>query len=161
MAGRRRGISAWLVTWEWTSDSASVVDRIAAVISPRKSPETVAAFVEWYYALGSSTVAELVSYARNRKNNPYQAKKEIINSMTHGDRITCGHHPWLYARKVKSLTVDIQPDAGVERISWIEPDSYRLRGDESGIELAQPGVPDSEARVVQGPLSAQRVWTGR
>jgi hypothetical protein len=157
MAARRRGISAWLVTWEWTSDSASVVDRIAAVISGRKSTASVAEFVEWYYALTSFSAAELVAYARSPKSNPYRATTmEMINHVPHGERILCGAHPWLYGRKVKNLVVESQPDSGLETVSWMEPPIFRWRTDRSRIEEAQPPRPNSVARGVRGRLSTRR-----
>jgi hypothetical protein len=138
--------------------SASVIDRIAAVVSARKSSDTVAAFVEWYYALTSSTLAELVSYARNREHNPYPAStRRSSTNVPHGDRITCGHHPWLYARKVKNLVVEAHSDSGLEIVEWTEPPIFRWRPDGSFIEEAIRPRADSISRVVRGQLATQAV----
>lgn len=116
-----KGISAWLITWDWGNDSAAVVDRIAAVLHPNKASRTVEGYVEFLYAVRTSTVSELIAYAKRPSNNPYRAKAESINGVTHGNRITCGANPWLYARKVKNLRVERDAETGIETIRWLEP----------------------------------------
>ena len=144
---------AWLVTWEWMSESGEVADRIATILPSQWSPDRVRDIVEQLYALSISNVEELAALARRPKNNPYPARAES----NHADMLVCGSHPWLYARKVSDLKVE-RTEAGFERVSWIEPDRYRLRSDESGIELAQKGRADVITRVIQGPLTREGVW---
>jgi hypothetical protein len=144
---------AWLITWEWMSESAEVADRIATILPPRWSPNRVSDVLEQLYALSISNVEELAAWAKSPKNNPYPAKTED----NHADVLVCGSHPWLYARKVSKLTV-IRLDSGYERVSWVETDRYRMKADRSGVELAHRGQPDSVTRVVRGILSTENVW---
>ena len=43
-------MKAWLITWEWMSDSVAVADKIAGVIDPRRSSSFVLDFVEYLRA---------------------------------------------------------------------------------------------------------------
>lgn len=140
---------AWLITWEWMSDSAAVVDRIAAVLTPRWSESRVADFSEQFYAHATSNVTELAGIAKTPKNNPYQVSSQ-------DERLNCGAHPWLTGRKV-SLEISTDPD-GFEIISWTDPDIYRMKADESGVELAMKGASESVRRTVKGPLSRETAW---
>jgi hypothetical protein len=139
------GIRAWLITWDWTSDSVAVVDRIAAVLPPRWSEERVGDFMEQLYAHGTSSVDELAAIAKRPKTNPYRVRQD-------GPYLTCGHHPWLTARKVSKLKVARDHD-GFEVVSWLNPNTYRLKADASGTEVVVKGQEDSVRRIVKGPLS--------
>jgi hypothetical protein len=52
MSERRKGRTAWLVTWDWSGDHAAVPEHevIAAILRPQTSPETVKRMVEILYA---------------------------------------------------------------------------------------------------------------
>ena len=139
-------------------DAAAVADRGAAILPPRWTGKRVAQIVEFLYARTSSTLAELAAYAKNPKSNPYRAKAVEINRLVHSERITCGHHPWLYARKVSGLVVRHDPASGLESIEWTDPDAYRLKADESGIELDTKGTSDSFKRQVTGRLIDDVIW---
>ncbi len=156
---RRRSINAWLVTWDAGSPSAEFADEIAAVLNPRKSSRTVGELVEFLYAQVTSTVSELVEYARNPKRNPYRATIGMtINEVPHGDRIICGAHPWLYARKVTDLGVSVDEATGVEKMSWKEPPTFRWNVSRSGIEEAKPAWEARVMRRIRGPLSVESIW---
>jgi hypothetical protein len=144
---------AWLITWDSTSESAEVADEIAAVLPPRWSPQRVSDVMEQLYALRSSNLTELASYAKNPKTNPY--RPQTVDN--HADMLTCGHHPWLYARKVSDFNVKVGP-RGLETATWREPNRYRMKADGSGIELAHEGTESSTARIIRGPLSNEGVW---
>lgn len=153
------GVSAWLVTWEYSGEAAETADKVAAILSGRTSDKTVAEFVELLYALRTSTAGELASYSRNPKNNPYRSTDGmVINEVPHGDRIRCGHHPWLYARRVKDLLVKKDVASGFETISWIEPPQFRWSADRSSIVEAVPEVRQSVTRTRSGALSDELVW---
>jgi hypothetical protein len=134
-------------------ESAEVADRIAAILPPRWSPARVTDFMEQFYALHNSNVAELAALAKHPKDNPYPVSTES----NHADMLLCGAHPWLYARKVSELTVR-KLDSGYEHVSWVEPDRYGMKPDKSGVELAHKGKPDSVTRMVRGALSTEMVW---
>jgi len=140
------------------SDSAAVADRIAAILPPQWPDERVATFVEFLYARATSNVRELASYAKKPKNNPYRAKVgEVINDVPHGGRIHCGAHPWLYARQVSELEVEADPKAGLEIVSWREPDQLKWKADRRGVEVAQKGATFTHRRQITGPLSDEEI----
>ncbi len=153
-----KGMKAWLVTWDWTGDAAAVADRIAAILPPGWGEDRVANIVEVLYARATSTLAELASYAKDPASNPYRPMPVTINNVVHSERLTCGHHPWLYARKVSGLLVRCDPETGLESIEWTEPDTYRLKPDRSGTELVSKGGSNSCSRQVTGPLSDEGIW---
>jgi hypothetical protein len=62
---------AWLLTWEWIGDHAAVEDRIAGILRPRLSWETVSEIVENMYAVNSYQVSDLAYWSRRPKENPY------------------------------------------------------------------------------------------
>ena len=103
---------AWLVTWEWASDHAKRDDKIAAILSPRWSPDRVRQYVEWIYVNSYYTLSERIAYAKNRNSNPYPAK---FNGCQ--DQIYCGHNPFLFARMVDDLVAIEQTD-GEEKVTW-------------------------------------------
>lgn len=152
-------MKAWLVTWDWMSDSEAVADRVLTIVSSRKSAERVAELVEFLYSQATSTLAELAAYARSPKNRAYRAKTvEMINGVPHGDRITCGAHPWLYARLVTDLRIARDPETSVEQVSWTEPPTFRFSEDGSRIVEDAPGQRDFVRRVIVGPPSSAAIW---
>ena len=141
---------AWLITWEWASDSGAVFDRIAAVLNPRLAIRTVMEHVEFLYALSTSSVENLAAYARNRKNNPYPAQLEVSG------HVICGAHPWLRAQGVKDFKVASDDETGRETVSWHTLPIYRLGP--NGRETVSGGRPESHVRMVVGPLSRELAW---
>ena len=146
-------MNAWLVTWEWMSESAEVADRIATILPSRWSPARVSDVVQNLYDLSGSNLDELASIARNPKNNPYKVKA-VDN---HADMLAVGAHPWLYARKVSKFSVHRLP-SGFETASWLEPNRCRMRADGREIEIAHVGVTHTITRAVNGILSQEAVW---
>lgn len=101
--------SAWLVTWEGTSDIPP--DPVVAILNYRTSAASVKELVEQMYAALSYTPREKLLCAKNRKNNPYPATMSVFQN------ISCGDNPWLYARLVTDIKViDGKPN-------WKEPAS--------------------------------------
>lgn len=89
--------SAWLVTWEGTSDIPG--DSIAAILNYRLSANSVKDFVELLYASLTYSPQEKLLLANDKKTNPYPA------TMTLFQHIHCGHNPHLHARLVSGLKV--------------------------------------------------------
>ena len=87
-------MKAWIVRWSWIGDHAAVEQPIVAILSARRSPETVRKHVEFLYASYQSLrdQIELARYNKARAN-PYPA--EIVGSRV--GAITCGHNPFLEA----------------------------------------------------------------
>jgi len=141
-------MKAWLITWEWANDAAAVADRVVGVLNPRWRDGRVADIVEFLYSNTNAYVYELTSYAKRRSNNPYQA--DIRNG-----RIHCGHNPFLYARVVSDLRIDITDD-GIETISWKEPPVYNIVNGK--IEKVKEQRPDQFIRRIRGPVSHKIIW---
>lgn len=119
-------MKAWLVTWEWIGDHAAVTDPLIALFSSRRSDRYVSDFVEQYYLAATSSAAEL-AYLLNRPNQiPYKVTtQERINGVIHSSRITVGHNPYIYGRKISSLVVRKVAGSNKEEMRWKEPDSFR------------------------------------
>jgi hypothetical protein len=116
----RKGIKAWLITWEYQGDHAKVEQQIVAILPPRWASERIRQYVEFIYILQSpATLQEQIEYAKKRSNNPYLADYMRINGVRHGGNIICGHNPWLYARKVSNLQICIDEN-GNEKGIWKE-----------------------------------------
>ena len=141
-------MKAWLITWEWANDAAAVADRVVGILNFRWGDGRVADIVEFLYSNSNASVDELAYYAKKRSNNPYRA------DIRHG-RILCGHNPFLYARVVSDLKIDITDD-GRETISWKEPPVYDLVNGK--IEKVKEPIPDQFTRRIRGPVSHKIIW---
>lgn len=142
--------SAWLLTWEWMGDSASVVDHVAGILNYRRSQKRVIDVVEFLYNLHISNLSELAAYAKNRKNVPRKAEVDF------NGRIKCGSHPFLYARQVQNIEVHVDPDSGIETIFWETFPTYEPT--EDGPRLAMESRREGFTRLITGPLSFESLW---
>jgi hypothetical protein len=106
---------AWLVTKEDSHGMQEVV----AILSYRKSSETVADFVEQLHIATMYTEAEKLVYAKCPKDNPYRAEYDRVNGIQWGGRMTCGHNRFLVARVAGNLTV-VQEESGEAHLVWEE-----------------------------------------
>jgi hypothetical protein len=125
---RRRKSKAWLVTWEWASDSAKRDDKVAAVFSPHLGAKRVGDFIEFLYMTECSSLSEQMDYALRKVQNPYPARLGTTpeGNPWAGD-ITCGHHPFLFARLVDELAIERNTE-GREVATWTErPKPWELR----------------------------------
>ncbi|HYM46072.1 MAG TPA: hypothetical protein VES65_07935 [Solirubrobacteraceae bacterium] len=101
---------AWLVRWEWAGDRAAVEEPVAAILSPRLGGEQVRRAVEMLYASASYSPDEMLRAAQQHGSfNPYPAEFATVSVKVNGQtarvrwegEITCGHNPWLTARKAR------------------------------------------------------------
>lgn len=106
---------AWLITKEGTEITGEVI----AILDYRKSADRVREFVENLYISENYGLHEKLTYARNRRNNPYPAKFERINDVPLQGRITCGHNPFLLGRPVTDLVI-VSNDLESEKLEWKE-----------------------------------------
>ncbi len=141
---------AWIMTWEWMSDSASLVDSFAGIINYRKSEKYVVDLVEFLYNLKTANLSELASYAKNHKSVPYKAAVDF------NFHIACGGHPLLLARQVKNIEVFVDPGTNIETITWETFPTYRPS--ESGPEKVSESKKEGLTRIVTGPLSFDDMW---
>jgi len=145
-----RVMKAWLITWDWVGDAASVVDRVVGILNPRKSSKTVAEIVEFLYTQQTATVTGLAGYARNRKRIPYRAEIDF------NDRVVCGHNPFLFAELVSDLEITTNPETGIETISWKTQAVYRPT--EDGPRKITPPQQRTVTRIITGPISNEHMW---
>lgn len=145
---RRTVVRAWLITWEWIGDAASIVAKVAGILDARKSPKHVGEIVEFMYAQATSTLSELAAYSKKRSNNPYRARVDFT--------IQCGHHPWLFAELIDDLSITIDPQTGRETITWLTQGVHVW--DKSEIKLISPPMRRTFSRIVQGPISNELLW---
>ena len=113
---KQRGYSAWLVTWEWSGDHAAVKDKVAEILGPRTSPERVRQIVELLYHREAS-LSEKVAWRLLKRNQSYRAEFETVEGVKWQGQIICGHNPWLLARQVVDLTIEIDAQ-GQESATW-------------------------------------------
>ena len=148
-------MNAWLITWEGTSPKITDENRIIGIIGSRRSDSFVADLVEFIYARNSSSVTDMAYIANRPKERPYPAEKnQLINNLPHGERIICGHNPWIYARKVKALKTTVHD--GSEVVSWQEPDNFRWKDElRRGIEVEEHGAKRSIMRSMKHRLSVE------
>lgn len=114
-------MKVWLITWEWLADYCKPDKKIVAILSSRKSHYKVKELVELLYATKNYNIQERTSYIKKPSRNPYQAYwgKYPRTGVDWLDYIYCGHHPWLYARKVEILEIT-ETKRGTEKITWKE-----------------------------------------
>jgi hypothetical protein len=106
---------AWLITWEWMGEAASKRDKVLYILPSETPVEEVAQYVERIYALLTSSLSELHTYAAGG-HQPYTSD---IEETENGNLVvTCGHHPWIEARIVKDVTVEREDDTRLETINW-------------------------------------------
>ncbi len=118
-------MSMWLVTWEWAGEHAKVENKIAAVLNYRFSEERVRKIAELLYANESYTLRMRLACAKNKKNNPYPAAFNSKGGVPMTSWIICGHNPYIYARRVDDLHIDVN-EKGEEFLVWKERDKPPL-----------------------------------
>ena len=111
MAKARKGVSAWLVEWQWAGKHARFEGPRYLVLDRRYGARSVAKIVEILYAYFSYDLSEQVDLAAGRWKKPYRAMVMDF------ERIHCGHNPYLYAKRVRNLRVD-QGEDGTERLAY-------------------------------------------
>lgn len=127
------GMNAWLITWENYKDPPP--EKVVAVLSSRRQDRYVAELLELFVSRTIYSVGELAYYANRKSKLVYKAQKPVgIHGVPHGERIFCGHDPWLYGRIVRNLKVRNDRSSDEEIITWQEPITYRW-ADESKSEI--------------------------
>ena len=115
---KRRGLKAWLVTWEWTGDHAKPQNKIADIFDPRLPPEKVRQLVELLYHK-DALLSEKVSWRLRKRPQVYPAEFTRLEGVQWTGEITCGHNPWLRARLVDNLIVE-RDEMGNETATWTD-----------------------------------------
>lgn len=149
-------MNAWLLTWEWTSTKPT--EKIAAILSSRRSGSAIADLMELLVLRSRYPAKDVAYYANRKREMVYKAQSSLdINGVPHGERILCGHDPWLYGRKVRDLKVTVNETNDEEIITWREPNNFKW-ADESkrSIVVASEGEVKRWSRPNK-PLSKD-VW---
>jgi hypothetical protein len=125
----------WLVTWESAGGRAATEIRepIAAILSGRMSGRQIAQILEYLYASRYYTPAEWLAWAKTG-TPPYHATLGELGGHTWEGEVSCGHNPYLYARKVDDLRFRAGAD-GAPKPHWKE------RARPSIPEVLQPRAP--------------------
>lgn len=117
-------MNAWLLTWEWTSTEPT--EKIAAILSPRRSDSAIADLMELLVLRSRYPAKEVAYYANRKRQMVYKAQTPLrISGVPHGERILCGRDPWLYGRKVRDLKVTLDETNDEEVITWQEPKDFK------------------------------------
>jgi hypothetical protein len=79
--------------------------------------------VEQIYVNERYSLSERIAYAKNRKTNPYPAYFGTFKNADCAWEVYCGHNPYLYARLVDDLKVELDSN-GKEMLIWKEPREF-------------------------------------
>lgn len=114
---RQKGVSAWLITWEWSGHHAKPARKVEDILSPRTSSARVREVVELLYHR-EARLAEKVDWRpRKGSHKPYAAEFQRIDGVPWEGEIICGHNPHLRARLVDNLIIGTDAK-GKETASW-------------------------------------------
>lgn len=109
----KKGIKAWLVSWEWVGHHRKPDVQFVYVLNPRWASTRVRDVMEVVYANSEErSFYQRIDYLKK----PKEIRLKIQNL---GNRITVGSNPWLYGRVVNNLCVERTADAS--RLLWTEP----------------------------------------
>ncbi len=88
-------MKGWIVRWQYAGDHVREKAGVITVLSARKEPSQVKAFIENCYAVETYSLSEKLGLARYNKpsENPYPAQ---YASWWPG-HMTCGHNPFIEA----------------------------------------------------------------
>ena len=149
-------MNAWLLTWTFTAIEPA--EKLVAILPSRRSERNVAELMEFLVLKATSGAGFNAFCVNRRKDLVYKANMTlVISKVPHGNRIFCGHDPWLYGRKVRNLTVSQDESSNEEIISWTEPDNYKLDEDGRSVVVADRGKSDQLRRRNDYPLSKD-IW---
>jgi hypothetical protein len=149
-------MNAWLLTWEWSS--AKPVEKIVAVLSSRRSDSSIAELMELLVLRSIYPAREVAYYANRKKAMVYKAQTPLnINGVPHGERILCGHDPWLYGRKVRDLKITVDESTDEEVITWREPKNFKWTDDSRNSITVDTEGELKEWRRPNKPLSRD-IW---
>jgi hypothetical protein len=123
---------AWLIMWKWSGEQAKAQNRVVAIVSSRKSASIIKKLVEQIWAINRLYWHEQVAFARYSKNLAYKAE---VSKIVEG-HVTCGHNPWLEAKRVYDLRAYVDED-GNQRLEWKCPNYRELEDGELEITYRQ------------------------
>jgi hypothetical protein len=148
-------MKAWVITWEGTSQKLNDENGLVALLASRKSVKYVGDLVEFIYLRATSSASDMLFLANRSAQIPYKADRaQVINGVPHGDRVICGHNPWLYARKVSCVKVTKEPGSDNEEITWKEPPIFKWKDkNRRDKQISNEGEVRVVKRMLRFPLS--------
>jgi hypothetical protein len=114
---------AWLITWQGSGALAEAQKPIVAIMNSRISGDRMLKIIEQIYVNERYSLSERIAYVKNRKNNPYPAYFGTFKNAHCSWEVYCGPNPYLYARVVGDLKVELNSD-GEEELTWKEPREF-------------------------------------
>ncbi|EJM88773.1 hypothetical protein PMI33_02525 [Pseudomonas sp. GM67] len=145
-------MNAWLITWERLDARPEPYEKVAAILSGRRSKRSVAEFMEFLYLRATCDASDMAYYANRPKKMIGRAQYQLsINGVPH-ERISIGGNPCLYGRRVTNLK--ISRDGEDEVLKWREPPTFCWKGtSRTKIETAEGGELKECRRPGNRPLS--------
>ena len=145
-------MKAWLLTWE--TYTVTPAEHIVAVLTSRRSTSAVAELMEFLVLRANAGAKSAAYYANRRRELVYRAQTPLgINGVPHGDRIMCGHDPWLYGRIVSQLEVKVDNATKEEIVSWQEPRDLRWEDESARSVVTAREGKRKTVRRLNRPLS--------
>lgn len=143
---------AWLITWERLDARQEPYEKIAAILSGRRTQRSVAESMEFLYLRATCDASSMAYYANHPKEMIEHAQyPQLIKGVPH-ERISCGHTPWLYGRRVTNLK--ISRDGEDEVLKWHEPPIFCWKGtSRTEFEIAEAGELKEWRRPANRPLT--------
>ena len=117
---------AWMIQWKHSDSSNPTKNQPVTFVSNRLGVKTVARIVEALYS-SEYTLQERASAAKQGGHVPYPA-------VTDNDKVTCGHNPFLCARRVKDIEFTVDPDTHREVLRWVEWPLYNISPEGQRVE---------------------------
>ena len=118
-------MKAWLITWEGTDPRIIDENRIAAILSSRRSHNHIEDLIDLLYLKEMSNAHDMLYYA-NRSKERRKKNRAIFSNR---GRIFYGTNPFLYGRIVSEISVISDAEKGVETVRWVEPPIYKQNPD--------------------------------
>ena len=112
-----RPMTAWLIKWNWMGDHAAVDEPYVDIVSARRSQEYISKYVQRLYGVFHHSLTERTDFERYRdqQERPYLVRRDMTRT---GLVITVGHNPFLKARKVRNLVVEVDAETGQDIVTW-------------------------------------------
>jgi hypothetical protein len=147
-------MNAWLLTWEGTTANVTPENKIAAIVSARRSSSFIEDLMDVLYTRSVDAAYDAVRmlYKKGRR------QRELRPTFSRGDRLFYGRNPMLFARRVKDLTVVRDEQRGTETVGWIDPPYLKILAPGEMPVVADPERQCEVVRKLESTLSRDLNW---
>lgn len=141
-------MNAWLLTWEGMSPRITADNKIAAIVSARRSSSFIYDLVDVLYHRSIDAVYQTVS-------NLYKPKlrRQLLATYSTSDRLFFGRDSLIFARLVNNLRVSLDRENGTETVSWTDPPYLRIENPGEMPHVADQARRCTLVRGIHAPLS--------